>query len=668
MRRPTSAFAKAVLSTALAATTVSAQQAPPMPPPGADPGASAPSLPPMNASRGARYLLRNGWDYITYQEYERALGFFREAESRQIELNDTERLQLKQGIDRAQRGLREASNGVKGEPAYARSGPRRRPGALTLATPAATAPARTPDIEREPIQLAGGGAVAPFNSPPPEPAATVTPIPAATPSPSPAAAASSSEFPSEPAAIPAPPDADPASLPPLASAPAAEPTPAPADLAPPVEPTPAPVPTPAPAPVPAAVAAPTPTPAPAPAETEPGLVLPPFPDEPALPKVNGDAAVAPASTTPAPVETPAPAPAPVASAPAPAPVVEPTPAPVAVASAGPLSTPPPVISDPVLDEASLPPLPSSPAMTPPVETPAPNPLPEPAPAPATAPAPAPEPAPVPEARPTPAPEPPLPPPAETLAPGASSQPVVGVDTPPSTSGGMRKDTLIPERASEYRSTLSPDLQREVDRIAARQEEEMRRSPQPTFNPDPNATPEAAAPSNGTASTRLEISRAPSPTEARPIRAIPVPEEFVPLPKREWDANRKLWSAAATCHLPLYFQDASLERYGYSVEQHFGPFGRFLSVPLDDPRQSKQRNQIAQPFFSIGLFCAQIALLPYNMIVDPPWEAEYDLGYYRPGDRVPTDVYYLPLTGVGPPLKGSNYGNRPNRAAFPPSRW
>ena len=168
---------------------------------------------------------------------------------------------------------------------------------------------------------------------------------------------------------------------------------------------------------------------------------------------------------------------------------------------------------------------------------------------------------------------------------------------------------------------------------------------------------------GSSNRNLEISRAPSPTEVRPIRAIPVPEEFVPLPKREWNPNRKYWAAAAACHLPLYFQDASLERYGYSVEQRFGPAGRFLSVPIDDPRQSKQRNQIVQPFFSIGLFAAQIALLPYNMIMDPPWEAEYDLGYYRPGDKVPTDVYYLPLTGVGPPLRGANYGAAPS-----PSRW
>jgi hypothetical protein len=204
------------------------------------------------------------------------------------------------------------------------------------------------------------------------------------------------------------------------------------------------------------------------------------------------------------------------------------------------------------------------------------------------------------------------------------------------------------------STLSPELQREVEKIAQRQEDELRRRGAAT--PAPGEVP--GAPTTSPTSTRLEISRAPSPTEARPIRAIPVPEEFVSLPKREWSANRKYWAAAATCHMPLYFQDATLERYGYSVEQRFGPLGRYFSYPLDDPRQSKQRNQLLQPAFSVGLFAFQIGVLPWNLIMDPPWESQYDLGYYRPGDRVPTDVYYLPLTGIGPPLQGNNYGRPP----------
>ena len=125
--------------------------------------------------------------------------------------------------------------------------------------------------------------------------------------------------------------------------------------------------------------------------------------------------------------------------------------------------------------------------------------------------------------------------------------------------------------------------------------------------------------------------------------------------RRWEPTSKYWASVGSCHTPLYFQDAVLERYGQSVEQGMGPFGRFLTYRLDDPTQSNQRMQIAQPFVSLALFYGSVVALPYNLIVDPPWEAEYDLGYYRPGDRIPPDSYYLPWLGVGPPLKGRNYG-------------
>jgi hypothetical protein len=124
--------------------------------------------------------------------------------------------------------------------------------------------------------------------------------------------------------------------------------------------------------------------------------------------------------------------------------------------------------------------------------------------------------------------------------------------------------------------------------------------------------------------------------------------------REWTPQRKYWAAAATCHLPLYFQDPMLERYGHSVEQYFGPAGRYLAYPVDKHTQSTQRNQIAQPFFSAGLFAWQIITWPYALVVDPPWEAQYDLGYWRPGDKIPTDLYYQPLHGTGPPLHGRSY--------------
>jgi hypothetical protein len=237
--------------------------------------------------------------------------------------------------------------------------------------------------------------------------------------------------------------------------------------------------------------------------------------------------------------------------------------------------------------------------------------------------------------------------------------------PLSSGGGVVSGLGVPQRANPT-SRLSDDLKREVEQIAQRQEEMSRRRQRMSAAPGARGGNAGAAPADigpfsnrdGSADygsqTQVDISRAPSPAEARPIHAIPVPEDYVPLAPRDWSPQRKYWAAAATCHMPLYFQDAALERYGHSVEQFFGPAGRYLTYPVDDPTQSTQRVQILQPVFSAGLFAFQIAALPYNLIVDPPWEAEYDLGYYRPGDQIPTDVYYLPLHGVGPPLKGKRY--------------
>ena len=238
--------------------------------------------------------------------------------------------------------------------------------------------------------------------------------------------------------------------------------------------------------------------------------------------------------------------------------------------------------------------------------------------------------------------------ADTGSGGTSPLPEVIENLPTSVSGS---DSLIPSRPNPP-STLRPELKREVEMIVRKQEDELRRKQQSTGQPAPPLRDTIV--SDLRAQTQLDISRAPSPAEARPIKAIPVPEDWVPLPPRTWVAQRKYWAAAATCHLPLYFQDPVLERYGHSVEQFLGPVGRCFTYPLDDPTQSTQRNQILQPFFSAGLFALQIAALPYNVIMDPPWEAQYDLGYYRPGDNIPTDTYWLPLHGYGPPLRGSNY--------------
>jgi hypothetical protein len=214
-------------------------------------------------------------------------------------------------------------------------------------------------------------------------------------------------------------------------------------------------------------------------------------------------------------------------------------------------------------------------------------------------------------------------------------------------GRPRIELVTPEH-----TTLQPETLREVMDIARQQEEADRAR----IRQDPTERlPFMSEELDATQTQTDQLTRAPSPTEARPIRPIAVPEDFVPIDQRRWSPTRKYWAAAATCHTPLYFQDAVLERYGQGVEQALGPhWGRFFSYPLDDPRESVQRNQVLQPFYSTGKLALQIVAWPYNLIMDPPWESHYDLGYYRPGDQIPPDMTYLPHTGLGPPLRGAKY--------------
>ncbi len=180
MRRTTTAWIAGTLGAGLTASIVLAQQSPP---PGSSragaTGSSAtgsnetPSIFGASGARGARYLMRNGLDYLNYQQFERALKFLRDAEARQKELTDPERLMLKQGIERAQDGLRAAAD--VGSP-YALSEQSRPRSGFTAARPEiavaqrdtpAAVPARTyrrpsrpslppsnDDLPGEPIRLA----------------------------------------------------------------------------------------------------------------------------------------------------------------------------------------------------------------------------------------------------------------------------------------------------------------------------------------------------------------------------------------------------------------------------------------------------------------------------------------------------------------------------------
>jgi hypothetical protein len=255
-------------------------------------------------------------------------------------------------------------------------------------------------------------------------------------------------------------------------------------------------------------------------------------------------------------------------------------------------------------------------------------------------------------------------PSPPTAADAARDTTLGGALDPAAPAGNGGETILPETMRREVEDVARAYQRDVINQRSQIREPMRQGATPLGAGPlnlPGGVPSLIGPplpSGGETSpseSRIELPRVPSPTEPRPIRSIPVPEEFVPLKPRAWTPSRKVWAAAATCHTPLYFQDAPLERYGLGVEQALGPhYGRFASIPLDDPTQSNQRQQLLQPFWSVGKFGAQIALWPVNMIFNPPWESEYDLGYWRPGDRVPPDTLYWPLTGVGPPFRGKKY--------------
>ena len=93
-------------------------------------------------------------------------------------------------------------------------------------------------------------------------------------------------------------------------------------------------------------------------------------------------------------------------------------------------------------------------------------------------------------------------------------------------------------------------------------------------------------------------------------------------ERTWQTTCFTWTAAATCHKPLYFQETQLERYGHST----GPY--------------------VQPILSSVHFFVTVPLLPYFMGAYPPEECQYTLGYYRPGNCAPYMLDPFPLSVRG----------------------
>jgi hypothetical protein len=87
------------------------------------------------------------------------------------------------------------------------------------------------------------------------------------------------------------------------------------------------------------------------------------------------------------------------------------------------------------------------------------------------------------------------------------------------------------------------------------------------------------------------------------------------PPRGWTGF--CWTAPGVCHRPLYFEDAALERHGYSLG-------------------------LGQPVASTVHFVGNLAILPYRLAAEPTSECVYVLGHERPGTPTPLRYYRPPL--------------------------
>lgn len=85
---------------------------------------------------------------------------------------------------------------------------------------------------------------------------------------------------------------------------------------------------------------------------------------------------------------------------------------------------------------------------------------------------------------------------------------------------------------------------------------------------------------------------------------------------DWMELCACWEASGICHMPLYFEEPMLERHG------------------------QQRYPRLQPMISGVRFIGNIAMLPYYMQLDRPWEDQSVLGSYRPGTSAPA-LYHRP---------------------------
>lgn len=119
---------------------------------------------------------------------------------------------------------------------------------------------------------------------------------------------------------------------------------------------------------------------------------------------------------------------------------------------------------------------------------------------------------------------------------------------------------------------------------------------------------------GALGTSIRMSEGEFPADVAAVRFATVPAYSHGYgARRGWLPSGFGWEAPAVFFKPLYFEDINLERYGI----HQG---------------------CLQPAISFGHFFTRCACLPYKLLVQPPCECIYTLGYERSNNCIPLYCY------------------------------
>ncbi len=119
-----------------------------------------------------------------------------------------------------------------------------------------------------------------------------------------------------------------------------------------------------------------------------------------------------------------------------------------------------------------------------------------------------------------------------------------------------------------------------------------------------------------------------PVERRLTEVDPHTSQVAATGRRNFQQVNYCWEPSNLYHLPIYFEDFCLERYGHT------------------------RHHLLQPVVSNGLFAAQLLGLPYQMTIDPICKKRYVLGWYRPGSYVPFTYHQVPWNTEAAVVQGA----------------